>query len=160
VTGSSKPALDHCLLTPAGGSPVCRNPARGWRHRRRRLRKAPDLRRGSPDAPAPSGDAATRAPARSASDTRSTRRRRPRSIGQVSERRTSVRFTGSQKVGSRNGLRSLCHSPNLAHSRRASIQSASSAISETGSRPRKGGRFRKGQRRLSAVTGRSLTLSP
>src|SRR5271163_5017137 len=52
------------------------------------------------------------------------------------------------------------HNPNLAHIRRVSNQSTSSATSETGSRPTNGTRLRNGKRRLSAEMGRSLTLSP
>lgn len=51
-------------------------------------------------------------------------------------------------------------SPNLAHKSRASIQSAKPATVDRGSRPTKGSRLTNGQRRLSAETGRSFTLSP
>jgi hypothetical protein len=68
---------------------------------------------------------------------------------------------GARKPGQgRPPNRAEAHSPYLAQSSRASIQSARSAISEKGSRPRKGRRLGKGQRRRLAAIGRSLTFSP
>jgi len=161
ATGSSKPAPDHCRFTAAGGSRACRSPEPGRRHRRRRPRKAPNLLCVSPDAPTPNGVAAVPGSAHSTSDTRSTRRPLPRSKKQVSETQASTTFNGSLKGGSSNGLHDGDgHRPNLAQSRRASIQSASSSISETGSGLMNGSLFKKGQRRRSAEMGRSLTLSP
>src|SRR6516162_5090151 len=52
------------------------------------------------------------------------------------------------------------HSPKLAHRRRASIQSARSAIMATGSLAVNGSRRQNGHRRRSTANGRSLTLSP
>src|SRR5271155_1281822 len=69
--------MTRCWITAAAGNRVCRSRVPRRQHRRRRPRTARDLRHGAQDAGTTGAAAAARAPARSASDSRSTPRRSP-----------------------------------------------------------------------------------
>src|SRR6516162_213643 len=80
---------------------------------------------------------------------------------QLRKREHRRALLGAAKSGQGMGLsKSNPHSPKLAHSRRASIQSARSAMAAAGSPALNGSRRQNGHRRRSAANGRSLTLSP